>query len=167
MSNTCSHCGRAASEPPYDGDGSTSSCESCVAARSPRCGACGEVIWPGEQTARAVSVGRAGVDAPLWRVHAGCAPSHVLRCAWKAWDAFGGPEEGGWTFEVGALLAAVPVSIAQASATALELRDEALAPVDALLERAFPFDGRRSRLTLTFELVMPTPSYPEETPRYE
>lgn len=172
-SNTCSHCGRDESSCDLPGyfdttDGGTSwSCESCTATRAPKCDACGEPIWPGEQAARTVTIGRESVDVSLWQVHSGCAPSHVLRCAWEAWDELGGPEEGGWTFEAGVLVAAVPVAIGEVSAGVLELRDETLAPVDALLERAFVFEGRRRRLSLTFELAMPSPSYPESTPTYE
>lgn len=147
--------------------GTTCSCESCTAARAPKCDACDEPIWPGPQAEHAVTIGRESLDTGLWHVHVGCAPSHVLRCAWEVWDAPGGPEEGGWTFEVGVLVAAVPVPLGEASAgNAMMLGDELLAPVDALLERAFVFDGRR-RLSLTFELSMPAPSFPESTPRYE
>ena len=91
----------------------------------------------------------------------------MLRCAWEVWDAPGGPDEGGWTFEVGVLVAAVPVPIGDTSTGGAKMfSNELLAPVDALLERAFVFDGRR-RLSLTFELSMPAPSFPESTPRYE
>ena len=172
MPNTCSHCGRAESSHDAPGfltttDGVvTWACEPCTATHAPRCAACDEPIWP-EQAERVVAVGREGVDAPLWEVHAGCAPTHVLRCAWETWDEVGGPEEGGWTFEAGALLAAVPVALNEVSLTARALSDEALLPVDALLERAFVFDGRRRRLSLTFELLMPAQAYPEARPRYE
>lgn len=171
MPNTCCHCGRDESTCELLGffttDGVTArSCEPCSAALAPRCDACEEPMWP-EQAGRAVTIAREGVDVRLWEVHAGCVPTHVLRCAWEVWDAPGGPEEGGWTFEVGVLVAAVPVPLGEASSgNAMMLRDEMLVPVDALLERAFVFDGRR-RLSLTFELSMPAPSFPESTPHYE
>ena len=172
MSNTCSDCGRDESSSDVPGYSSTTdgvatwSCEPCTATRSRKCDACDEPIWP-EQAGRSVFIGRKGVDVPLWEVHAGCVPTHVLRCAWEAWDEVGGPEEGGWTFEAGALLAAVPVALKEVSLTARVLSYEALLPVDALLERAFVFDGRRRRLSLTFELLMPAEAYPESRPRYE
>lgn len=172
MPSTCTHCGRDESSSDLPGHSSTTdggatwSCESCTAARATRCDACGEPIWP-EQVGRSVTIRRERVDVPLWEVHAGCAPTHVLRCAWEAWDELGGPEEGGWTFEAGALMAAVPVAIDELDPRAMVLRDVALAPVDALLEKAFVFDGRRRRLSLTFELALPALDYPEATPHYE
>ena len=172
MSNTCRECGGNESSSDLPGYTSTTdgvatwSCEPCTAARAPKCDACEEPIWP-EQAARTLTIGREGVDVSLWEVHAGCAPTHVLRCAWQAWDEVGGPEEGGWTFEAGALLAAVPVALSELNPRAMVLRDETLAPIDALLERAFVFDGRRRRLSLTFELTMPALDYPESTPHYE
>lgn len=171
-SNTCRHCSQSRRDLPgyvdtIDGV-ATWSCEDCTAAHAPKCDLCMEPIWPGPQAARALTIGREGVDVSLWHVHHGCAPSHVLRCAWEAWDEPGGPEEGGWSYEAGLLLAAVPVALSATSpGGSVELCDEVLAPVDALLERAFTFDGRRQRLALTFELAMPAPSYPESKPRYE
>ena len=172
MSNTCSDCGRDESSSDLPGYSSTTdgvttwSCEACTATRAAKCDACGEPIWP-DQAARTVTIGREGVDVPLWEVHAGCVPTHVLRCAWEAWDEVGGPEEGGWIFEAGGLLAAVPVALSELTPRTMVLPDAGLSPIDALLERAFVFDGRRRRLSLTFELSMPALDYPESTPHYE
>lgn len=170
MSNTCRHCQRveASAGPGFVSvsDGSPSwSCEACTAERAPRCDACVEPIWP-EQAARALTIAGTDEAVPLWVVHDGCAPTHVLRCAWEAWDARGGAEEGGWTYEAGRLVAAVPITLTGVQ-TSRALPGEAVSAVDSLLAQAFPFDGRRRRLSLTFELSMPASSYPLETPRYE
>lgn len=169
MHDTCTHCGTNdlnGFATVADDRGTTWSCEPCTAERASTCAACDELIWP-EQAKRSLVIVREGVSGSLWEVHAGCAPSHVLRCAWEVWDERGGPEEGGWTFKAGVLVAAVPVPVVEHSPRALLLRDEALAPVDALLARAFDFDGRRRVLSLTLELTMPASSFPESRPHYE
>lgn len=142
-------------------EGSAWLCEACAEAAAPRCDLCAEPIWP-TQAPASVSIRRDSAELAL--VHGGCAPSHVLRCVWAASDEYGGPEEGGWHYEAGRLLAAVPVPLLPA--LSVDLAAEAAA--DALLQRAFAHvESRRTRLKFTVALELPESSFPQSRPHYE
>ena len=142
-------------------------CDGCAAADAYACDACAHPIWPGEQSTRAVPLTHDGHEYAL--VHAGCEPSHLLRCVWEVWDEPGGPEEGGWTFEAGRLLAAVPVPLeACDGSTSRAVSTTGLQTTDALLQGAFgSLESRTVRLRFTIEVALPDPSFPQCRPHYE
>ena len=168
----CKQCGApdwTSSEPGFrltTPEGTSWVCDSCAAAEAPTCDVCGEPIWPAQRE-RAVSITRDGHELAL--VHAGCEPTHLLRCAWEAWNEYGGPEEGGWHFEAGRLLAAVPVPLEVArDVTARAPSTTALEAADALLQSAFgALETRTTRLKFTLEADLPEASFPLQRPHYE
>lgn len=155
-------------------DGPCWCCEGCTAERSPKCDSCEEPIWPGRHQEQAVVVRVQGAASDeLFTCHGCCAPTHVLRCAWEEWEQYGGPEEGGWHYPVGNLLAAVPVLLfREDDGKVLTVPRKPSDAVDALLRSSFPEasdEYRRagdSRLRFTFAVSMPAPSYPDRKPHY-
>lgn len=124
------------------------------------CDACGDMVWPGPQQQHAVTIRLDGhADGDTLRVHASCAGTPLLRCLYSTWDAPGGPEEGGWTFEVGALEAAVPAALVYDTPTLARVTGAA----DALLDAAYA--GLKQRRIWAFGL--PALSFPEVKPHYE
>lgn len=124
------------------------------------CDACGDLVYPGPQRQHAVTIALdESAEPATLLVHAGCAGTPLLRCLYSTWDAPGGPEEGGWTFQCGSLEAAVPVALMFTSPTAAKVTPAA----DALLDAAFA--GLPNRRVFSFGL--PALSFPERRPRYE
>lgn len=141
-----------------------SQCPSCVTSECVQhavpCDACGDFIWTGPQRQHAVTIAldeNAEPDTLL--VHAGCAGTPLLRCLYSTWDALGGPEEGGWAFQCGALEAAVPAQLTFTSPTTAQVTPAA----DALLDLAFAALPNRR----VFSFGLPALSFPEKRPHYE
>lgn len=142
----------------------TTPCSACVTTEclehAVPCAACEEPIWPGPQLQNAVHIELdTHPDGERLLVHAGCSNTPLLRCLYSTWDAHGGPEEGGWTFQCGSIEAAVPVALEYLSPTHARVT----ASADALLDGAF--DGLPQRRVWSFGV--PAVSFPEKKPHYE
>lgn len=140
------------------------SCPSCLdsecLAHAVPCDACGDMVWPGPQRQHAISIHLDTLpDGERLLIHSGCSGTPLLRCLYATWDAHGGLEEGGWTFECGGLEAAVPAALVFETPTLARVSTVA----DALLDEAFK--GLKQRRVWAFGL--PALSFPEKRPHYE
>jgi len=146
--------------------GPTWICEPCAETQAPRCEACDLPIWPGPQADAAVRVHHHD-GHELLHVHNGCAPSHLLLCAWVTWSEYGGPEEGGWQYDAGRLLAAIPVPL-EGAANRRTTTAAAVLAADELLANAYRHLAEGdTQLTTTIELDLPEPYFPLKRPHYE
>jgi hypothetical protein len=143
-------------------------CEPCAAAECHACDECGQLIHPAHQERQAI----AWVGGEGYAFHSFCAPVAILRCAWWACQYYGGPEEGGWYYEAGGLLGAVPVllpwnSPEDAIGREATLTEAHLQAADELMTKAFSFEKAPDNRKLTLEWEMPELTYPKKKPHYE
>jgi len=155
-------------------------CEGCTARESPKCDGCGEPIWPGPQQEHMSHVFTAKPGTPdfdrsaLWTLHDSCRPLVVLACCWHTYSRYGGPEEGGWNYECGDLMAAVPVPLARIDepiwaegATNWAVDTSAKQAADRIFETSWPDGDDDHQRSTTLELTMPEQHYPTRKPHYE